>query len=97
MDKPLSHGMCKGGRNEEPTTPRPPTPPAQRRISLPENSKVVLLNREDRLFIYEQLGARKRFLEDELEHYYMKEGTKEDVLRVSGLIHKIQEQMNKLL
>ncbi|UUV46001.1 hypothetical protein [Bacillus phage vB_BanS-Thrax1] len=74
----------------KPLSPRP-------RVQLPENNKAVLLKREERLFIYEQLSARKQFLEDELEHYYMREGTKEDVLRVSGLIHKIQEHMDKLL
>lgn len=28
--EPLKHGMCKGGRNEKPTTPRPPAPSPQR-------------------------------------------------------------------
>ena len=68
----------------------------KRRISLPDNNKAVLLNREDRAFIYEQLSARKQQVEEDLD-YYMKEGTREDVLRVSGLINRIQEQMNKLL
>lgn len=67
-----------------------------RRITLPENNKAVLLNREDRAFIYEQLSARKQQVEEDLD-YYMKEGSRDDVMRVSGLIHKIQEQMNKLL
>ena len=69
-----------------------PTP----RIKLPENNKAVLLNREARLFIYEQLSARKQQVEEDLD-YYMKEGTRDDVLRVSGLINKIQEHMDKLL
>ncbi|QOV08313.1 hypothetical protein Kirov_114 [Bacillus phage Kirov] len=28
--EPLKHGMCKGGRNEKPTSPRPPAPQAQK-------------------------------------------------------------------
>lgn len=69
---------------------------ATRKVQLPENNKAVLLNREARHFIYEQLGARKQQLVSDLD-YYMKEGTRDDVLRVSGLINKIQEHMDKLL
>ncbi|AKQ08459.1 hypothetical protein PQE66_gp144 [Bacillus phage PBC2] len=72
------------------------TPTPRPRIQLPENNKAVLLNREARLFIYEQLSARKQQLVSDLD-YYMKEGTTDDVLRVSSLINKIQEHMDKLL
>ncbi|UUV46506.1 hypothetical protein [Bacillus phage vB_BanS-Thrax3] len=73
----------------KPDTPKP-------RVQLPENNKAVLLKREERLFIYEQLSARKQQVEEDLD-YYMREGTRDDVLRVSSLIHKIQEHMDKLL
>lgn len=67
------------------------------RKHFPINSnKAVIFGKEERIFIYDQLSARKIQLNDELMIWAEQKDTKE-ILRVSGLINDIQSVMNKLI
>lgn len=58
--------------------------------------RAVMLNEEERKFIYNQLMGRKYQLEEELMRWADTKDKKE-ILRVSNLINEIEKHMNKLL
>ena len=60
------------------------------------STKAVLLGRDERHFIYNQLMARQYQLEEELLHWAERKD-KDEILRVSNLINEIKKHMNKLL
>ncbi len=62
----------------------------------PQSTKTVLLNRDERHFIYNQLMARQYQLEEELLCWSERKDT-DEILRVSNLINEIKKHMNKLI
>jgi hypothetical protein len=61
-----------------------------------QSTKAVLLSKDERHFIYNQLLARKYQCEEELLRWAERKDT-DEILRVSNLINLIQQHMNKLI
>jgi predicted oxidoreductase (fatty acid repression mutant protein) len=62
----------------------------------PQSNRAVLLNKDERHFIYNQLMARKYQLEEELM-MWAESKDKKEILKASNLINEIQKHMDKLL
>jgi hypothetical protein len=61
-----------------------------------QSNKAVLLNREERQFIYEQLSERKNQLVSKLTSLAHKSSV-EEILAVSNTINEIDKTMEKLV
>lgn len=60
------------------------------------STKAVLLNKDERHFIYNQLMGRQFQLEEELLSWAERKDT-DEILRVSNLINEIKKHMSKLI